>query len=154
MFHIPGPDFGCIRYSSCANDALKRQKSIISHAASISAWCAVFDWPCIVAAFIRARHGPASSSAARRSTAARDSQRMADHCLRASSAAVIARSATSSVAAWNRATTWRWRCGITTSRTLPVCTRCPPTTHGISTTSCSIAASAALSRFLSGLPGA
>jgi len=31
---------------------LKRRKSISSQAASISAWCAVFDWPCIVAAFI------------------------------------------------------------------------------------------------------
>ena len=30
---------------------LKRQKSISSHAASISAWCAVFDCPSIVAAF-------------------------------------------------------------------------------------------------------
>ncbi len=33
------------------NLTLKRQKSISSHAASISAWCAVFDWPSIVAAF-------------------------------------------------------------------------------------------------------
>ena len=31
---------------------MKRQKSISSQAASISAWCAVFDWPSIVAALI------------------------------------------------------------------------------------------------------
>ena len=37
-----------------------------SHAASISAWCTVFDWPSIVAATSVGRHGPASSSAARR----------------------------------------------------------------------------------------
>src|ERR671930_568920 len=35
---------------------LKRQKSITSHAASISAWCAVFDWLSIVAALTVARH--------------------------------------------------------------------------------------------------
>src|SRR5213080_3340542 len=57
---------------------LKRQKSTSSHAASISAWCAVFDWPSIVAAFIVSRHGPASSSAARRKTAARSSQGQRD----------------------------------------------------------------------------
>ena len=45
---------------------LKRQKSISSQAASISAWCAVFDWPSIVAALSVWRHGPARSSAARR----------------------------------------------------------------------------------------
>ena len=50
------------------NSTLKRKKSIDSQAASISAWCAVFDWPSIVAAFSVSRHGPASSSAARRRT--------------------------------------------------------------------------------------
>ena len=50
------------------NSTLKRKKSIDSHAASISAWCAVFDWPSIVAAFSVSRHGPA---AARRRGAAR-----------------------------------------------------------------------------------
>jgi len=44
---------------------LKRQKSMSSQAASISAWCAVFDWPSIVAALSVSRQGPASSSAAR-----------------------------------------------------------------------------------------
>src|ERR687884_698927 len=52
---------------------LKRQKSISSQAASISAWCTVFDWFSIVAALTVARHGPASSSAARSRTAARSS---------------------------------------------------------------------------------
>ena len=60
---------------------LKRQKSMSSQAASISAWCAVFDWPSIVAAFSVCRHGPASSSAARRKTAARSSQGVRDQCL-------------------------------------------------------------------------
>jgi hypothetical protein len=41
------------------NSTLKRKKSITSQAASISAWCAVFDWPSIVAAFSVERHGPA-----------------------------------------------------------------------------------------------
>jgi hypothetical protein len=48
------------------NSTLKRQKSITSQAASISAWCAVFDWLSIVAATRVERQGPASSSAARR----------------------------------------------------------------------------------------
>jgi hypothetical protein len=112
------------------------------------------DWPCIVAALSRMRHGDASSSAARSRIAARASQRIAAHSRRASSAARIARSATSSVAAWNRATTCLWRCGITTSRSLPVVTRWPPITHGISTTSRSTWASAAWSRARSGLPAA
>jgi hypothetical protein len=34
---------------------LKRKKSIASHAASISAWYAVFDWPSMVAALSRGR---------------------------------------------------------------------------------------------------
>src|ERR671929_140967 len=53
---------------------LKRQKSVSSQAASISAWWTVFDWLSIVAALTVARHGPASSSAARRNMAARSSQ--------------------------------------------------------------------------------
>ena len=57
---------------------LKRKKSISSQAASISAWCAVFDWPSIVAALSVSRHGPASSSAARRKTAARSSHGQRD----------------------------------------------------------------------------
>ena len=58
---------------------LKRQKSIISEAASISAWNAVFDWPSIVAALIVGRHVVASSSAARSITAARSSKAQLPH---------------------------------------------------------------------------
>ena len=69
---------------------LKRQKSISSHAASISAWCAVFDWLSIVAAFTTGRHGPASSSAARRKTDARSSHGRRDQSWCAARAASIA----------------------------------------------------------------
>ena len=43
---------------------MNRQKSIVSHAASISAWNAVLDWPSIVAAFRVDRQVVVSSSAA------------------------------------------------------------------------------------------
>ena len=72
------------------NSTLKRQKSISSAAASISAWCAVFDWFSIVAATSVERHGPASSSAARRKTDARSSQGRRDQSACASRAASIA----------------------------------------------------------------
>src|SRR4051812_28670515 len=72
-FHIALLLIGCSLYSSCAYDGLNRQKSISSHAESISAWNTVFDWPSIVAAFTVARHVVVSSSAARRKTAARSS---------------------------------------------------------------------------------
>ena len=72
------------------NSTLKRRKSIDSQAASISAWCAVFDWPSIVAAFSVSRHGPASSSAARSSTAARSSHGQRDQSAQAAAAASIA----------------------------------------------------------------
>ena len=72
------------------NSTLKRRKSISSHAASISAWCAVFDWPSIVAALSVSRHGPASSSAARRKTAARSSHGQRDQSCHAAAAASIA----------------------------------------------------------------
>jgi hypothetical protein len=105
MFHTPGPLIGCSAYSRAANATLKRRKSISSHAESISAWCAVFDWPSIVAALSRARHGPASSSAARRNTAARASQRIASQSRRASAHARTACSMCEGSAAWKRATT-------------------------------------------------
>ena len=72
------------------NSTLKRKKSIASQAESISAWCAVFDWPSIVAAFSVSRHGPASSSAARRSTPARSSHGQRDQSSQAAAAASIA----------------------------------------------------------------
>ena len=71
---------------------LKRKKSISSQAASISAWWAVFDWPSIVAAFSVSRHGPASSSAARRKTAARSSHGTRCQSSHASADALIAAS--------------------------------------------------------------
>ena len=51
----PIPDAGRARWAAphrCASmyRTLKRQKSISSQAESISAWCAVLDWPSIVAA--------------------------------------------------------------------------------------------------------
>ena len=88
------------------NSTLKRQKSISSHAASISAWCAVFDWPSIVAAFSVERHGPASSSAARRKTAARSSHGVRDQSASASAAASIARSTSAAPPACTSASTW------------------------------------------------
>ena len=47
---------------------MNRRKSIVSHAASIPAWCAVFDGFNMVAASSVERHGPDRSSAARRKT--------------------------------------------------------------------------------------
>jgi hypothetical protein len=70
--------------------ALKRRKSIVSQAASISAWWAVFDWLSIVAAFSVERHGPDSSSAARRKTATRSCHGVDDQAGCAARAASIA----------------------------------------------------------------
>src|SRR6266513_1800265 len=70
-----------------AKCTLKRKKSISSHAASISAWCAVFDWPSIVAPLTIGRYRVASRSAALRNTAARRSNPHADHSRHASPAA-------------------------------------------------------------------
>ena len=61
-----------------------------SQAESISAWKAVFDWPSMVAAFRVCRQVVASSSAARRNTAARSSQGQLDHSRRAAGAASMA----------------------------------------------------------------
>src|SRR5215218_8467541 len=44
-FHVPGTETGCSSYTRSMYAGLKRQKSISSQAASISAWWAVFDWP-------------------------------------------------------------------------------------------------------------
>jgi hypothetical protein len=76
-----------------------------SQAASISAWCAVFDWFSIVAALSVDRHGPASSSAARRKTAARSSQGVRDQSCHASAAAWIARSTSAGPPWWTSAKT-------------------------------------------------
>ena len=95
------------------NLTLKRQKSISSQAASISAWCAVFDWPSIVAALSVARHGPASSSAARRNTAARSSHGQRDQsCARVGGRGDAALDL-GAPPWWTLASTCAWLCGIT-----------------------------------------
>ena len=71
-------------------ETLNRQKSMSSHAASISAWNTVLLWFSIVAAFKIGRYRPASSSAAFRKMAARDSQDIPLHPGRAAAAAAIA----------------------------------------------------------------
>src|SRR6478609_11963518 len=91
-FQTPGEETGCSEYTRVMNSTLNRKKSISSAAASISAWCAVFDWFSIVAATIVVRHGPASSSAAHRKTVARSSHGVRDHSLQESADALIARS--------------------------------------------------------------
>ena len=84
----------------CAKYGLKRQKSISSHAESISAWNTVFDCPSMVAALRVSRHGPVSRSAALRMTAARSYHGMRDHVRCASRAAAIARSTSALPALW------------------------------------------------------
>ncbi len=79
---------------------LKRQKSASSAAESISAWWAVFDWPSMVAAFSRARHGPDNRSAARKKTAARSS-----HDVRLQSRAAFV---AASIADWTSLRLTRW----------------------------------------------
>jgi hypothetical protein len=111
-------------------------------------------WPSIVAALMRMRHGPARSSAARRNTAARASQRIVSHSRRASVAAAIAWTTWPPSQAWNRATTWRCACGMTTSTSRPVVTRWPPITAGTSGHSPASCSSDLVSRARSGLPGA
>ena len=132
---------------------LKRQKSISSQAASISAWCAVLDWQSIVAALSTARCGPASRSAALRKIAARWCQGMRDQLLCASSAALIARctSALPHLCQWPRK--WAWSCGITAWARRPVRTRRPPMRAGISISLRDIFSICFFSSSRSGLPG-
>jgi hypothetical protein len=89
-FHAPGDDIGCSSYIRVINHGLNRQKSVSSQAASISAWCAVLDWPSIVAALTVSRQGPARSSAARRKTDARSSHGRRCQSFQASPAASMA----------------------------------------------------------------
>ena len=133
---------------------LKRRKSISSQAASISAWCAVFDWPSIVAALSVSRHGPASSSAARRKTAARSSHGQRDQSCHAAAAASIACATCSALAWWTSASTCSLSCGMTAVRVSPVVMSSPPITSGISMRSPAICASRSSSEARSGLPGA
>ena len=132
---------------------LKRQKSMSSQAASISAWCAVFDWPSIVAAFSVCRHGPARSSAARRKTAARSSHGVRDQSSQASAAAAIARSTSAAPPFWTSARTWLRLCGMTASNVSPVSTSSPPITSGIARRSEESSSRRRRSSSRSGLPG-
>ncbi len=138
-----------VRYST-----LKRQKSISSHAASISAWCAVFDWLSIVAAFRVERHGPDRSSAARRKTAARSCQGVRDQSACAARAASIACWTCSGPPLLTSARTWLLRCGMTASKDSSVETSLPPMTSGIETRSLSISRRRFFSSSRSGEPGA
>src|SRR5579884_1798882 len=136
------------------NATLNRKKSTSSAAASISAWCAVLDWPSIVAASTVSRQGPASSSAARRKTAARSSHGHRDHSCHAAAAASTA-CATCSAEPWcTSASTCSLSCGITAGFVVPVWTRRPPITSGTSMRVACISASRARRLARSGLPGA
>ena len=90
-FHTPGSDPGCTSYMSSMFLTFARMKSIVSHAASMSAWYVVFDSSSIVAALSRSRHGPYwNMSAARRNGAARSSHGSRDHQREADRAASMA----------------------------------------------------------------
>src|SRR6478735_836385 len=120
---------GCSARIWRAKWTLKRQKSISSHAASISAWNAVFDWPSIVAAFSVWRHGPASRSAALRMIAQRSSKGIARQAGAASLAAFTAASASLTVEFFKVPSTWAWSCGWTTFISAPPpLRRLPPIT--------------------------
>ena len=105
---------GCSARICRAKWTLNRQKSISSQAASISAWNAVLDWPSMVAALRRWRHGPASRSAALRMIAARSSNDIARQPGAASAAALIAASVSRCVAPFTMPSTCWWSCGWTT----------------------------------------
>ena len=138
-----------------AKCTLKRQKSMSSHAASISAWYAVLLCPSIVAALIRARHGPARRSAALRRIAARSSKDRSRQAGAAAFAASTAAAASAFVAPRATPTTLRWACGWRTSilGPLPV-TRAPPIVCGRSCLVAASSTSATSSAARSALPGA
>ncbi len=125
-----------------------------SQAASISAWYTVLDWPSIVATFSVSRHGPASSSAARRNTAARSGHGVAAQSRRAPKAAAIAWSTWSRPAVWTSARTWSWRWGAVTGNVVSLLTRRPAITIGASTRSLAIVVRRSVRLSRSGLPGA
>ncbi len=154
-FHVPGPDAGWSASSFRANDTLNRQKSMSSQAASISAWKTDLDWPRIVAAFIAARHGPASRSAAFRKMAARSSNDSARQAGAASRAAATAAATSSSVASPIRPSTRLKLCGCTTSICSPPPIRRSPPTYmvsGVASPASSLIFRSTAAR--SGLPGA
>ena len=108
----------------------------------------------MVEAFIFARYGPASRSAAFRKTAARSCQGSAAQAGRAFSAASIARWASFAPAMWNFAITVECSCGITTSPVLPVRTLRPLMMQGMSIAFALCFFSSALTAAFSALPGA
>jgi hypothetical protein len=133
---------------------LKRQKSISSHAASISDWNTVFAWPSIVAALTVGLQLVARSSAALSRIAARSSNAHDDHSRRAAMAALMAIWTCFGSAMCQSASTCLCLNGITDCCVLPVRTSLPPMMSGISTRSVAIDASRALSSTRSGDPGA
>ena len=153
-FQTPGLEIGCSSYIRVMNAGLKRQKSISSHAASISAWWAVFDWPSIVAALSVSRHGPARSSAARRKIAARSSHGTRCQSSQASPDALTAASTSFGPAWCTSASTCPLSCGMTAAFTVPVRTSSPPMISGMSSRSFRICSSRSWRLARSGDPGA
>ena len=134
---------------------MKRQKSISSAAASISAWNTVFDWPSIVAALIVSRQVVVSSSAALRMTAARSSNAQLDHSARAAAAASIAcGDVLLGRLVIGAEHVLRDRAASPTGAVSPVRISLPPMISGMSTVSAAIVLRRALSDARSGEPGA
>ena len=155
-FHTPLEfNGGCSCRIASAKWQLIRQKSMSSHAESISACGAVLLWPSIVAALRVARHGPDSSSAALSRIAARSAKAMARQSGAAATAASMALRASAGPTSviWPR--TLRWACGWTTGATRPdPMTLRPPIVLGRSICSPPMRASSRSSSDRSGLPGA
>ena len=114
-FHTPALERGCSASTCRPKCTLNRRKSMNSAAASISACNDDFDWPRMVAALSVSRHGPDSSSAARRITAARSSYGRSRQAGPAASAASTASATSAEVASAEVPSTAAWRCGWTTS---------------------------------------
>jgi hypothetical protein len=126
-----------------------------SHAESISACTTVLDWPSMVAAFSVWRHGPESSSAAFRNTAARSSNGSARHPGAAAFAASIAARASVCVAFFSTPRTCLCLCGWTTRTLRPPPMRCtPPMVIGRSMRSACSSTSLSSTAARSALPGA
>lgn len=146
---------GCSARIWRAKWTLKRQKSTSSHGVSISACWAVFDWPSMVEAASFSRHGPDSSSAARRMIAARSSKDIERQAGAAARAASMASCASAWVALAKVPSTDLWSCGWTTSKRSPPPIRLTPLiVIGRSIGFSDSCLSCASSRARSGVPGA
>jgi len=133
---------------------LKRQKSINSHAASISAWCAVLLWPSIVAAFTTGRPARCQQVGGLSNTAARSARLEADHSRQAPRAAATA-PATSSGPAWlHLGQHVPVAVRITASTVRPVRISFPPTNDGDLDLSAPISFKVCFSSARSRVPGA